>query len=194
MPMGMAAHWVTIRSVVWFSGNRQNGELVAIRISLHELLDDQAGHHWQSLRRALSVVNGALLATVQLKQVAVFFDEGDEVRVDLVLHLGLPLLHRLLMLLADVLVVLEAFADFLWFLPERILAELAEVAALVDKIGILVNGVHDNVKEGDGAACVFGQLLHEEDVFADLVAFQGGCLLLLEALLQLVHLEKEYKT
>jgi hypothetical protein len=118
-------------SELWFLGECEDGELIVIGVPLHELLDDEAGHEGECLGGALAMVDRLLLAPVQLVQVSVLLDQGNEVRLHLALHLALPLLHRLLVLPAHLLAHLETPPDLSSRLPEVLLCKFGEVAILL---------------------------------------------------------------
>ena len=72
-----------MRDLSLSSGQGQNGEMDVLRILLHVLLA-LAGRVFQEVvLAARSTVERTVLATVQLVEVAVLFDEGNEVVVDL---------------------------------------------------------------------------------------------------------------
>lgn len=76
--------WVQITSEFGLLAYCQDGELIVVGVSLHELADYEAGHEGEAFRGAFSVVNGLLLAAVQLEQEPIFLNESDEVGLDLV--------------------------------------------------------------------------------------------------------------
>lgn len=73
------------------------------------------------------------------------------------------------MLLTEIFAFLELFADFSRRFSEGILPKLAEIGALLDEVRVVVDSVKDDMEESNGAACIFGVLLHEEEIFADFV-------------------------
>ena len=59
------------------------------------------------------MVNRGLLHAVQLNQLVLMVDDGDEVRVTLILHLRLSSNHSLLVMGEDLLAILEEFSPSL---------------------------------------------------------------------------------
>lgn len=94
---------------------------------MHELLDYEASHEGESFGSALSMVYGLFLASIQLIQVPILLDKGNEMSLHLSLHLALPFLHRLLVLLADVLVHFEGSSDFSRSLSEVVLCKFGQI-------------------------------------------------------------------
>lgn len=137
------------------------------------------------------MVYGLLLAPVKLVKKAVFLDKGDEVGFNLALDFGLPLLDRLLMLFAKILAFLEGLPNLLRLFAKGLLSKLAEIALFLDQILEIIKFVHNDMEQGNGSACIFGVLLHEEDVGSNLVVFKTSSLHLLKVPLLLVDLEEE---
>jgi hypothetical protein len=73
------------------------------------------------------------------------------------------------MLLADILVEFERFSYFRWGFPERLFSELSEIGIFLDQIGVIIDVVHDDMKQGNSSTRIFGVLLHEEDVICDFI-------------------------
>lgn len=73
------------------------------------------------------MIDGLLLAAIQLVEEAIFLHEGDEMRLYLAAHLCFSLLHELAMCLEKLLANLEALTDLGWCLPEGLFCKFGEV-------------------------------------------------------------------
>lgn len=58
---------------------------------------------------------------------------------------------------------------------------------------MIVEVVHDDVEERDSSTCVFGVLLHEEQIFRHFVFLQGGSFSLFVVTLQFVDLVEKHQ-
>lgn len=102
--------------------------------------------------------------------------------VALVLDAWLSLLNCLLVLLQDLFVLFEELTSSLGVEVRGIEPEVVEVWTCCDEIGVLIEGVENDVEERDSSTGIAGILPHEEDIIGDLWR-EVECFLLFELLL-----------
>ena len=127
-----------IQSELWSFGKSEDCEFVILWVSLHELLDYQAGHHGKTLLSAFAMVYWLFLPSVEFIKVAIFFDECDKVSLNFCLDFSLTFIDRLLMFLAKIFVGFETLSNFFRFFAKSLFPKFGEICIFFYQILIVV--------------------------------------------------------
>lgn len=148
----------------WSTANCQKCEFGVLRVSSHELLDDQRCHHYKTIFSCLPMVDWLLLCTIHFVQESIFFDKCNKVSLNLLLNLRLTLFNWIFMVLLNVFVFLENFSDFFWSLAFGLFLELLQVWILLNQVGMFLKGIQQYMEQSDSSTGVFGKLFHVKQI------------------------------
>ena len=140
------------------------------------------------------MVDGFFFGPIHLIQEAIFLDECDEVGLYILLNFGLSFLDWFHMGWFNLLVLFEHLPNLFWCLSLCLFVKLVQIWVFFNKVWVVLDCVHDNVKQGDGSASIGSVLFHVEKIGGDFVIFKIFGLLLEEGFLLFVYFVQKDNT